>query len=120
MSIFLFLTSIFLLQYEFLSHYEDLHPIYIALVGLSAALLCYYIVLHAVKAKLVVLCYALPLNLLTPLTLLIILVIQKTVDGNPDQSLELLFVSYAPSYMVLERRQIVHKLILAKNRKPCI
>lgn len=76
-------SSYFSLQYDFLVRVEDTYPIFIALVGLSSALICYYIVLHAVKAKLIVLCYALPLHLLTPLTLLVIYVVKVTeVNGN--------------------------------------
>ncbi|XP_067931053.1 chitin synthase chs-2-like [Watersipora subatra] len=63
------------------ANYDDLAPIYIALVCISSALVCYYFVLHAIKSKFHPACFAAPLVLLTPVSLAIIFFAKKFPDS---------------------------------------
>mgnify|MGYP001795788677 CR=1 FL=1 len=49
------------------------HPVYVALVCLCSSLTCYYLTLHALKSKLNVFSYALPIALTTPVCMAMIL-----------------------------------------------
>ena len=63
--------------------HNDFAPIYIALVCISASLLCYYITIHTVKSKFPSACVTLPLLLLTPFSLLFV-VLAKVFPASFD------------------------------------